>query len=404
VITIDEARERTCARYVRMPSETVVLEDALDRVLAADVIAPIALPPWPASAMDGFALHAEDAPGTLRVVDDIAAGRAPSRALGGGEAARIMTGAMLPPGADTVVKIEDVSVDGDLVEVPGVRGVGQHVRAAGSDVSQGARVLEAGTVLGPGAIGLLAGLGIPTVRVARRPRVAILSTGDEVVAPGARLGPAQIPSANNALLAAWVRRGGGVPCDLGIVRDDPVAVRAALEEACTHDLVLTTGGVSVGDHDHVRDAFHAAGIALQFWRVDMKPGKPLAYGLVGEVPVFGLPGNPVSCMVNFLVFARPVLRRMLGDLRPDLPRLRVRMTAPWDRAVGRPEWLRVTLAPHEDGVPRAHVAATQGSASLQSMSRCDALLLVPADVARVEGDYEALVVEPGWSARCDPPR
>jgi molybdopterin molybdotransferase len=400
MISIDEARARTCARFVRMPPERVGIDEALDRVLAEDVQAPLDLPPWPASAMDGFAVRACDAPGVLHVVDDIAAGRSPSRALGPGESARIMTGAVVPSGADSVVKIEDVSVDGDRVVVPAVARVGQHVRVAGSDIARGTRVLDAGTVLGPGAVGLLAGLGIAHVAVGRRPSVAILSTGDEVVPPGTALGAAQIPSANGSLLAAWVRRAGGLPSDLGIVPDEPAAVREALREACAHDMVLTTGGVSVGDHDHVRGAFAAAGVALQFWRVDMKPGKPLAYGLAGDVPVFGLPGNPVSAMVNFVVFARPVLRRMLGDARPDLPRLPVRMAAPWDRAVGRPEWVRVTLEPG-DGVPLARVASAQGSASLMSMSRCDALLRVDASVARVDGEQEAWIVEPGWASGRD---
>ena len=283
MLSVADAAARILEGTVRCAVETVPLDVALDRVLAIDVHAPGDLPRWDTSAMDGYALRAADlAEGRTRfhVVDDIAAGRVGTVPVGAGEAARIMTGAPLPAGADCVVMVEDTAPDGaDVVlRLGGERGAhggcggshgggyapGRHVRTRGSEIAAGSRVLTAGTTLGPGALALLAGVGHGTVEVHRAPRVAILSTGDELVAPGAALGPGQIHASNAWLLAAWVRRAGGVPVDLGVFPDEPDAIARAFEAAGAFDVVLSSGGVSVGDHDHVKPALARAGVALEF--------------------------------------------------------------------------------------------------------------------------------------------
>ena len=406
MLSVDEALARVMADVRRMPAETVSLLDAQGRVLAVDVAAPRPLPPWPASAMDGYAVRAVDVPGVLDVLETVAAGGWPSRTVGPWQATRIMTGAPVPAGADAVVMVEDTALlagealpVAERVDVRVASASGRHVRARGCEVDEGSVVLTAGTLLTAGALALLAGLGIASVEVRVRPRVAILTTGDEVVAPGVPLGPGQIHGSNDIALAALVRDAGAEPVRLGNVRDDPDALRAAFTLAAVHDVVVSTGGVSVGDFDHVKGVFADLGGAVTFWRVAMKPGKPLAYGSLGGVPVFGLPGNPISCMVNFLLFVRPVLRTMLGDPRPHLPELEAELAGSVRRAPGRFELVRVALARDAGGVVRATVAGPQGSASLLSMSGAHGLALVAADAERIEGRVRVLVFDPSWEAR-----
>jgi molybdopterin molybdotransferase len=237
-------------------------------------------------------------------------------------------------------------------------------------------------VLTPGAVGLAAALGVPSLLVGVRPRVAVLSTGDEVVEPGFALGPGQIHSSNTHALAALVTQAGGVPVDLGNVRDDPAAIGEAFARAAACDLVVSTGGVSVGDFDHVKGVI---GGGVEFWRVAMKPGKPLAFGHVGGKPTFGLPGNPVSCMVNFLQFVRPVVRAMLGDRAPFLPVLRVPLERAMKRQPGRPEFLRVTLALGPDGPVARAAGGHQGSGNVLSMAHAHGFVLVDAHATEVSG-------------------
>lgn len=393
MLTVEEALGRILATVPANGSERVSLDDADGRVLAEDVVAPRALPPWPASAMDGFAVRADDAPGPRRILETIAAGGVPTLEVAPGCASRIMTGAPVPAGADAVVMVEDTTTAGEIVHI-GTKAVsGQHVRARGSEVPEGVTVLTRGRTMGPGAVGLCAALGIPSLRVWMRPRVAILSTGDEVVEPGFPLGPGQIHSSNTYALAALVREAGGVALNLGTVRDDPAAMAVAYREALQCDVVLSTGGVSVGDYDHVKGVLAGLGIAMDFWRVAMKPGKPLAYGVLGGRPIFGLPGNPVSCMVNFYQFVRPLLRTMLGDPRPFLPVIRAEMIGSRRRSPGRPEFVRVRLSREGDRV-RAEVAGHQGSASLLSMSDAHGFALVPAASVAVEGTVSVQVFDP----------
>ncbi len=406
-LTVDEAVARVLAAAPRLASEEVALVDADGRVLAEDIVAPRCLPPWDASAMDGFAVRAADVPGRLRVVDTVVAGRPGRRAVGAGEAARILTGAPVPEGADAVVMVEDTRVsrseDGEWVATDATIDVGRHIRSRGSEVALGDAVLSAGARVGPAAVLALASLGVDRVRVARRPRVVILATGDELVEPGGALGPAQIHASNGLALAALVREVGGEPRYAGVVPDDPARIRAAVQSALTTaDVLITTGGVSVGETDHVRGVLEDLGIALDFWRVAMKPGKPFAFATTPDgVPVFGLPGNPVSCVVGFQVFVAPLLRRALGCPAVHAPMLDAVLVGGRARAQGRLELVRVALARGADGVVLATAPAHQGSAAVLSLAHAHGLAIVPASAPRLEGPVRVLVFDPSWDAAPD---
>ncbi len=401
MLTIEEALARVLAHIPPNGAERASLAEAHGRVLAEDVYSPSALPPWPASAMDGFAVRAADVPGEFRVLETVAAGRVPTHTVVPGTAIRIMTGAPLPDGADAVVMVEDSEATGvDAVRLAGSASPGQHVRPCGGEVPLGVHVLPRGRTLGAGAIGVLAAVGIPSVQVASRPRVGILSTGDELVEPGTPLGPGQIHSSNGYALAALVREAGGLPVDLGSVPDDPVAIADAFREALRCDLVLSTGGVSVGDYDHVKGVLAELGIGMDFWQVAMKPGKPLAYGVLGVTPIFGLPGNPVSCMVNFYQFVRPVLRTMLGDATPYLPVVEAELAGRVSRRPGRPEFVRVRLF-REGDVVRAEVAGHQGSAGVLSMADAHGFALLPADATEIAGRIAVQVFDTSFLAGSD---
>lgn len=401
MLTVEEALARVMARIPRNGTERVPLDAASGRVLAEPVYAQDDLPPWAGSAMDGYAVQAADVPGELEVLETVAAGKMPTQVVRAGTATRIMTGAPVPAGADAVVMVEETSMVGARVHIRSAVSVGQNIRPAGSEVARGQQVLVAGAVLGFGAIGVLAALGRPSVLVAVRPRVGLLSTGDEVVEPGFALGPGQIWSSNLHALAALCRDAGVEPVYLGNVGDNPEALGQAFRRAMLCDVVVSTGGVSVGDFDHVKDVMTELGVAIDFWRVAMKPGKPLAYGFIGERPIFGLPGNPVSCMVNFLQFVRPVLRTMMGDPNPFLPVIQAVMAAPWKRRPGRAELVRVRLSAGDAG-PVATVAGVQGSAHLLGMADAHGLMLVGPDCAEVAGVVSVQVFDPGWGRGAAP--
>jgi molybdopterin molybdotransferase len=387
MLEIEEALKRVLAEVRPMPTEVVPLAEAHGRMLADDVRAQVDVPPWDNSAMDGYAVRAQDtAEGevVLRLLETVGAGSVARAEVGPGTAMAIMTGAPLPAGADSVVMLErsDRSLQGS-VRLQGKAAPGAHVRRRGEDVRAGETVLTAGSRLSPAAIGLLASIGQVGATVRKRPVVSILSTGDEVVPPGRTLGPGQIWSSNNAALSGVVIEAGGLQLDRGIapdnLQDTVEALKAAVEEA---DVLLTTGGVSVGAFDVVKEAYAQLGADISFWKVNMKPGKPLAFGhtSVGgrRVPMFGLPGNPVSCLVNFYQFVRPWLRQALGDPRPYLPVLEAELQDDIDEPPGRARLVRVRL--RQEG-PRLLASSTgsQSSGVLGSMVRAHGLLLLAPD-------------------------
>lgn len=372
-------------------SETVSLGDARGRVLAADIAAPVDLPPFDNSAVDGYAVrHADLAPDAdtrLAIAGRLMAGRAADVTVRAGEAARIFTGAPMPAGADTVFMQEDVTVEGDTVIVPKGLKRGANRRLAGEDVPKGRVVLAAGAVLEPQHIALAAALGLTTLDVRRRLKVAIFSTGDEVVEPGRPLGRAAIYDANRYLLRELLERLGAVVTDLGILADEPDALAQALQGAARgHDLIVTSGGVSTGEADYVRTAVERIG-SLVFWRVAIKPGRPVALGIIregaGSAAFIGLPGNPVAVFVTFVRVVRPLLRRLAGA-RADVPTpLPVRAGFAYKKKKDRREYVRVALRRSADGQIEAVKHPQDGAGVITSLTQTDGLLELPEDVTAV---------------------
>jgi molybdopterin molybdotransferase len=385
MLTVADALARVLARVRPLDAEEVPLAAARGRILARAVTAPRALPPWDASAMDGFAVRADDlaaAPVELPVTGVVAAGHAPDAAqLCAGATLRVMTGAPMPRGADTVVMREEVEDLGTRARFAVPRRAGEHVRRAGEDVAAGAEVLARGQAIGAGEIAMLASLGIARAPVSRRPRVAIVSTGDELCRLGTEPGPGQIVSSNEHALAAQVAEAGGEVIDSALVRDDRAAIEAALARALAGaDVVLSSGGVSVGDFDHVKDALAGAGVAIDFWKVAMRPGKPLVFGTAaGGALFFGLPGNPVSSMVSAELFVRPALLALAGASRIERPRAEVVLAAPLVKSPGRAHFVRARLV-RRGALLEAVPHARQGSHMLSSLTGVDALIELAAEL------------------------
>jgi molybdopterin molybdotransferase len=386
-LTIDDARALVLAAVPRpLPSEQVAVQEALGRVLAEDVAAQRDVPSFPNSAMDGFAVRSGPAGRTLRIVGESRAGTPAAVAVGEGEAVRISTGAAMPDGADAVLQIERVTVDGERVTLDAdVRPAG-NVRPAGDDLRAGATVLPAGTRMGAAEIGLAAAAGRATVACARVPRVVVLATGDELVAPGAPLAPGQLHETNGLTLAALSTQAGARVLRADVVPDTESQTRAAIAGALDEaDVVVLSGGVSVGPHDHVKPALQALGVHEVFWRVALRPGRPTWFGTRGKTLVFGLPGNPVSAMVTFLLFARPALAALQGA--PHQPeRLVARLGEAIPRHPDRDECVRVTL---REGV--ATPTGPQGSHQLRSMLGADGLAIVTAGSGTLEAGAEVAV-------------
>jgi molybdopterin molybdotransferase len=394
MLSLDEALGRLLARSQQMPGERVDLADAAGRVLADPrIVAAVDVPAFDNSAMDGYAVRAADTPGTLALVGEVTAGMASLPTVGAGTAVRIMTGAPMPPGADAVVPIEEAEETGDSVELAAAR-PGAHVRTAAHDTRAGDEVCVGGE-LTPPKIAVLASLGLGSVDVRRRPVVAILSTGDELVGVGEPLGPHQVHDANGVALAAAVREAGGEPLLLPRAADDAAEIERALVEAAGRaDLLVTSAGVSVGRHDHVRAVIESQG-TLDFWRIAIQPGKPLAVGELAGTTVIGLPGNPVSALVVFELFVRPLIRAMLGlpgDGRLHLPAVAEGRIG---KDPSRRAFLRVNVW-HEDGTVHARAAGGQQSSQLRPLADGNALLVVPeGEEATTPGSsYEAIVLEP----------
>lgn len=367
------------------------LDQALGRVLAEPVQAGESVPPFTNSAMDGYAARAQDLvdaaptrPVRLQVLADLPAGKRSDLVVGPGQAIRIMTGAPLPAGADCIVPVEETDAGTAQVEIRRRVATGAHVRRAGEDVQAGDPLLEAGTVLRPAELGLLAAVGCSRVNVHPAARVGIITTGDELAGPGEALLPGQIRDTNTTTMAAQVRAFGGVPLLYPRVRDSRAAVREAVEEAIQRsDLVLTSGGVSVGEYDFVKAVLAEMGARPVFWRVAQKPGNPLAFWLLRDKPILGIPGNPVATLVCLELYVRPALRRMMGHGRLFRPEHRARLADGYrGRADGRQHFLRVQVQEGGDGLV-ARVTGPQGSAILSSMAAANALALIPPDVAEI---------------------
>src|SRR5437016_8470858 len=354
---------------------------ALGRVLAEPIVSRATIPPWPNSSMDGYAVRAQDTNGEpveLAIVGRIIAGAMPSRPLRAGESMRIFTGAPLPEGADAVVPQEDVAADDRRVTVRGRIAPGAYVRPAGEDVRTGDLVVKPGGVVGAAEVGLLATLGYSQVMVYRRPRVAILSTGNELADLGTEPGPGQIPNTNTYSLMAQVLETGGDPISLGVAPDRMEAIEERVRRARDADVILSSAGVSVGELDLVREAFTRAGAELHLWQVSMRPGKPITFGSLGGRPIFGLPGNPVSAMVTFELFVRPALLKMAGHTRLTRPTVHARALAPIPNPGARRGFLRVTVTP-DDGGYGVRLTGDQGSSILKSMVLADGLAIVAPD-------------------------
>ncbi len=384
------AARRILSEARRQPPLRVPLDDALGSVLAEDVISPLNIPAWTNSAMDGYAARAEDvrganpgAPVTLRVVESIAAGAFPSRAIGASECARIFTGAPLPEGADSVIRQEDTDYGTVSVTIGNDRDVGVNIRHAGEDIRKGALAIAAGTELGAAQLGVLASLAVAHPLVYRRPRVGILGGGDEIVdidRPEEILSGRKVASSNTHTMIALVRQSGGVPVNLGLMQDTPESVRRHLLMATDCDLLVTTAGVSVGDHDHLRAAIEALG-RIDFWKLRMRPGAPVGFGEVRGVPWIGLPGNPVSAMVTFELFVRPAIRVMMGQALPFRAATPVRVAEPIRLGPKLQHFLRAVVTRGSLGLS-VRLTGPQGSGILTSMIRANALLIIP------EGQHE----------------
>jgi molybdopterin molybdotransferase len=386
--SVQEASARILSGIRPLPTESIALRDALGRVLAEDVVSPIEHPPWDNSSMDGYAVRAADVssasvdrPVVLPVLETIAAGQRPTKRVEPGTASRIMTGAPVPDGADSVIRVEDTDAGETRVEIRDARDAGRNVRPRGEDLQIGALAVAAGEVLGPAQIGVLASVGAATITVHRRPCVAVLSSGDELVDvdhfDAVRRGD-RIVSSNSYTLVASARELGAEVVDLGIVPDNPDEYSKRIQSALDCDLLITSGGVSVGAFDFTKDVLRSLGADLQLWRVRMRPGAPLGFGMLGEMPWLGLPGNPVSALVTFELFGRPLIRTLRGER--SVFRRTIEVTTRDDITLAAPltHFMRAIVDWDSDGAS-ARLTGPQGSGLLTSMALANALLVVPPD-------------------------
>jgi molybdopterin molybdotransferase len=400
-IALEAAVEQILTAVSPTAGEECALDDALGRVLADPATSPLDLPPWDNSGMDGFAVRGADIEGAtaespvrLTLTESVQAGGFATRSVGAREAIKIMTGAPVPVGADTVVRVEHTREDGATVTVFSDADAHRNVRPRGEDVAANQVAVSAGTVLRAGEIGLLASIGCARVRVHRRPVVAILSTGDELVDVehfDEVLAGRRIVNSNSYALAAAVRSLGAVPWSLGIARDDKDDLRAHLLRGLDADVLVTSAGASVGEHDLVKDVLEELGAETDFWRVRIRPGSPFSFGRLQHIPVFGLPGNPVSALVTCEILVKPALRRMLGRSALYSPVVNARLADDVVSKTGLTQFMRVTLEETADG-PIAKLTGPQGSGMLSSIARADGLMVVPEDVDRLPAGSAVKVV------------
>jgi molybdopterin molybdotransferase len=400
-VGLEDALAHILAAVSPTAQEEIAITDALGMVLADAAVTPLDLPPWDNSAMDGFAVRAADiaaatraSPVELKLVESVQAGGFPALAVGAREAIKIMTGAPIPEGADSVVRVEHTEQSGDVVRVFSATDAQRNIRPRGEDVKANETVLPAGTMLRPGEIGLLASIGLARVNVHRRPVVAILSTGDELVDLAdfdeVRAGR-KIVNSNSYALAAAVRAVGAEPLVLGIARDDRSDLRVRLTSGLSADVLVTSAGASVGEHDLVKDVLEELGAKTDFWRVRIRPGSPFSFARIGALPVFGLPGNPVSAVVTFEILVKPALRRLLGRSSLHSPVVTARLAAPVKTTTGLTQFMRVRLHP-EHGTLVATLTGPQGSGILSSVVKADGLMVVPEDVGEIAAGSEVNVV------------
>lgn len=380
MIPVEEALARILADIQPLPAETVSLPAALGRVLAEELTARVSQPPADVSAMDGYAVRAADLaadslPARLRVIGESAAGSGFEGAVASGEAVRIFTGAPLPAGADSIVIQEDVTREDDWAEIKDPVARGTFVRPEGLDFKKGIQGLPAGHLMSARDIGLAAAMNRPWIKVRRRPQVAIIANGDELVMPGEPLGPDQILSSNSLALAAFLKASGAQPQPLGIAPDDRDAIGALLEGARGADLILISGGASVGDHDLVHQVLKDKNVTLDFWRIAMRPGKPLIFGHLGATPLLGLPGNPVSSILCATVFVRAAINAMLG--LPPQPKILpcARLLAPLPQNDRRQDYMRANLSLAEDGTHEVMPFSRQDSSMLRTLTEADCVIV-----------------------------
>ena len=395
MIPVAEALARITGAFSTLSAEQVALSDALGRVLASDVVSRRSQPPVAVSAMDGYAVRAQDVgkvPAVLTRIGEAPAGGMFEGVLGPGETVRIFTGGPVPEGADAIVIQEDTEVDGASITVKESSGPGRYIREAGLDFAQGVVGLKAGTLLASAEIGLAAAMNVPWLKVVRRPRIAVMATGDEIVMPGEPIGPHQIVSSNGPALAAFITERGGAPVDLGIAGDTVASIRQTAAGAHGADLLVTCGGASVGEHDLIQSALEPDGLAVDFWKIAMRPGKPLIFGRLGKTPLLGLPGNPVSSMVCAVLFLAPVIEKMLGiEQEPGAAQ-----TARLGRALKandrRQDYLRATLARDADGALVATPFEKQDSAMLARFVAADCLIVRPPNAPAAQAGDSAEII------------
>jgi molybdopterin molybdotransferase len=411
MISVEEALQTILAGCRPMGLEKVDILEARGRVIGEDVFAPRDIPSAANSAMDGYAVRSADTKGVhafkpveLKVIETIAAGSAPRKTLKEGQAARIMTGAVIPKGADAVVRREDTEERGKTVRIKVAAPKGLNIRLSGEDVQKGERVIAAGSVLRPGHIGMLAALGKSFVSVHQKPRVAILSTGDELVDIEIDPPPGKIVNSNSYSLAAQILECGGIPIMMGIGRDKKAELVEKFQIARRADVILSSGGVSVGDYDFVKDVMGDIGNAMHFWQVAMRPGKPLAFGSIDGVPLFGLPGNPVSVMVSFEQFVRPYLLKMQGHVRIFRETLTAQSAQDIKKGIGVKNFIRAVVQKEKNRY-LARVTGEQGSGILKSMVAANAFIVLPEKVSFVKkGDQVVLQLLDETLTRTDVPR
>jgi len=403
MMSVEEALEQILAQITPLPSVQVSLSEALGLVLSEDIVAQEDIPPFTNSAMDGFALLSKDSrpregkPPRLRVTGTVAAGYVADHAVQEGTAMRIMTGAPVPPGADSVIQVELTRSEGpqsEWVEILEEVAPGNNIRPAGEDMRRGQTVLTRGSEIGAWEIGVLATLGYASVPVIRRPRVAILATGDEIIDVGEPLRPGKIRNSNSYLLEAAARQAGAEAVRLGVARDTVESLREKFQEAIKYDLILTSGGVSVGDFDLVKQIMMEQG-EIHFWRINMRPGKPVAFGHIGHVPLLGLPGNPVSTSVTFQLFGRPIIRKLLGASRLLKPMVEVIVEDGVGERTMRRHYVRASV--RWDGKRFiARTTGNQGSHIMTSLLHANALVVVPEGGVEVRAGDKAQAIMLDW--------